>query len=142
MEINGMNSLLDKLEAVKNSKFTEMGIKNACLSIERDAKKKCPTGDGTLRASITHNVDVSENEITGEVGTNTEYAPYVEFGTGLYAKNGDGRKTPWSYCDANKNWHTTAGQQPQPFLYPALEEYKDKISADITKSAKGELNNL
>ena len=133
MEINGMNSLLDKLEAVKNSKFTEMGIKIACLSIEREAKKKCPVDDGTLRASITHNVNVSENEIAGEVGTNTEYAPYVEFGTGLYAKNGNGRKTPW---------HTTAGQHPQPFLYPALEEYKDKISADITKSAKRELNNL
>ena len=61
---------------------------------------------------------------TGEVGTNVEYAPYVEYGTGVF---NPGRLTPWSYQDASGEWHTTTGQKPQPFLVPALDSNRDKI---------------
>lgn len=87
---------------------------------------KCPVDTGNLRTSISHDSD----EDTAIVGTNVEYAPYVEYGTGKYAEGG-GRSTPWRYQDSDGNWHTTSGQKPQPFLRPAIadhtEEYKNLI---------------
>ena len=50
---------------------------------------------GTLRGSITHTVD--EQKKTAYIGTNVEYAPYVELGTGKYYPGG--RPTPWVYQD-------------------------------------------
>jgi hypothetical protein len=69
----------------------------SCLLVENSAKEKVPVDTGALRRSITS--EVKEKE--GVVGTNLLYAPYVEFGTGLFATNGDGRKTPWSYQTAD-----------------------------------------
>lgn len=45
---------------------------------ESYAKKLCPVDTGRLRNSITHQ---QYDEHTEVVGTNVEYAPYVELGT-------------------------------------------------------------
>jgi len=50
---------------------------------------------GALRNSINHIVDNSERAVY--VGTNLEYAPYHEYGTGIYADDGKGRKGWWVY---------------------------------------------
>ena len=55
----------------------EKALEKACLIVENSAKKNCPVGDGQLRQSISHTVEGTK----GEVGTNVEYAPYVEIGT-------------------------------------------------------------
>lgn len=69
---------------------------------ESYAKKLCPVDTGRLRNSITHQ---QYDERTEVVGTNVEYAPYVELGT-----------------------HR---QKAQPYLRPAVEnhtaEYKRVI---------------
>lgn len=101
----------------------ETGITKACLVIEKEAKKKCPVDDGQLRNSITHKVD----KLEGQVGTNVEYAPYVEIGTGIYSTKGSGRMTPWVYRDAEGKFHKTKGMKAQPFLKPAVDNNKDKI---------------
>lgn len=49
------------------------------LAGERYAKKACPVDTGRLRSSISHTYDVNLEEVF--IGTNVEYAPYVEFGT-------------------------------------------------------------
>ena len=98
----------------------------ATLEIETKAKEACPVDKGELRRSIESEVEVSGNVITGVVGTNKEYAPYVEYGTGLFSAKGNGRKTPWSYQDAEGNWHTTTGQAPQPYLAPAVDAERVK----------------
>ena len=116
-------------------------MEQACLLVENQAKIDCPVDSGQLRSSITHSVDTSKNEIVGIVGTNIEYAPYVEYGTGIWAVNGDGRQERWSYQDAEGNWHSTIGQHPQPFLEPALAKkdkeivklFKDKIEKGVKK---------
>lgn len=110
-------------EATKN-----MG--KACLVVERDAKKNCSVDQGTLRASIQHDVSFSDTEIVGSVFSSLEYAPYVHQGTGIYAVNGDGRKTPWKYkveAGKYKGWHITQGQKPNPFLDKAKLDNKNKI---------------
>lgn len=53
-------------------------IKNTLHNIERDAKKSCPVDTGRLRGSITTNII---STYSGEVGTNVEYADYVNSGT-------------------------------------------------------------
>lgn len=86
----------------------------------------CPVDTGNLRNSISHDSD----EETAIVGTNVEYAPYVEYGTGIHAEGG-GRSTPWRYKDKDGNWHTTSGQKPQPFLRPAIADHTDEYKSLI-----------
>lgn len=83
------------------------------------AKDLAPVDTGNLRNSISHAVDDEAREVY--VGTNTEYAPYVELGTGEYTDGG--RPTPWVYQDDNGNWHWTAGNPAQPFLAPAVKDH-------------------
>ena len=117
---------LDKLR-LKLDSFTQSDIEKAlnksCLAVENEAKKQCPVDTGDLRNSITHEVE----DNVGYVGTNKEYAPYVEYGTGIFAVEGNGRDTPWSYQDDEGNWHTTIGQKPQPFLNPAAQTKKKLV---------------
>lgn len=49
------------------------------LVAEGYAKKACPVDTGRLRNSITHQVRPSEKSVY--IGTNVEYAPYVELST-------------------------------------------------------------
>ena len=118
----GKTSISQKLNNLSSEAIKKALTKSALL-VEADAKINCPVDTGLLRSSITHNV----YDDYAEVGTNYSYAPYIEHGTGLFAEAGNGRQTPWSYQDADGQWHTTIGQQPQPFLRPALDANKQKI---------------
>ena len=89
------------------------------LTAEGYAKRLAPVDTGNLRNSITHQVDDGESAVY--IGTNMEYAPYVELGTGKYAEGG--RPTPWVYRDDNGNYHWTAGNPAQPFLAPAVKDH-------------------
>lgn len=75
----------DKLDSSIQKALTK-----CALIVEADAKVNCPVDTGLLRSSITHQVYADY----AEVGTNYEYAPFVCFGSGLFAEAGDGRKTP------------------------------------------------
>lgn len=102
----------------------------ACLVVESQAKQNCPVDIGILRASITSETEVTAREIVGRVGTNEEYGPYVHNGTGIYAEDGNGRKTPWGYtvrAGKHKGFHWTQGQRPQPFLENAKLEKKSAV---------------
>lgn len=89
------------------------------LTGEGYAKKECPVDTGALRNSISHVVD--DGEKAAYIGSNQEYAAYVELGTGVYYSGG--RPTPWVYQDANGNWHMTHGQRAQPYIKPAVADH-------------------
>ena len=115
------------MQIVRN---TAKKMDRACLIVERQAKQDCPVDEGILRASITHEVSFDANEIVGRIGSNLEYAPYVHNGTGIYAVDGNGRKTPWTYVVKSgkyKGGHITVGQRPRQFLLYAQLFNKDKI---------------
>ena len=103
-------------------------LAKACAFIEGEAKMAAPKGrTGELARSITSKVEEEPGGIVGTVFTPLEYAPYVEYGTGLFAE-GQGRlDVPWSYQDDEGDWHTTYGQHPHPYLRPALINNKEKI---------------
>ena len=113
----------------------QKALNKGCIVVENDAKKRCPVGKtGILRNSIRHWVEPN-NE--GFIGTRVSYAPYVEYGTGIYARDGDGRQTPWVYRTSDGDFYFTHGQHPQPYLEPALENNVNEVSRvmlqEITK---------
>ena len=132
------------VEITDNSKEVSAAIKAALLRglekcglvAEGYAKKLCPVDTGNLRNSITHVID--EDEPAAYIGTNNEYAPYVELGTGKYAEGGGGRPTPWVYQDAKGNWHYTHGQKPQPYLKPAVADHAQQYRKILESELKGE----
>lgn len=132
--IKNIDNLYSKLSKIANIDLTQP-ITECCLIVENEAKERCPVDEGHLRRSITHEVDKN----IGVIGTNVSYAPYVEIGTGLFSAKGDGRQTPWTYLDSKGNWHTTIGQHPQPFLYPALNNNKKEIDKTLKNEMSKEL---
>ena len=77
------------------------------LRAERHAKAYCPVDTGRLRNSISH----ASDEDSAYIGTNVEYAPYVELGT--------------------------SRQKAKPYLAPAvqkhIDEYKKIVKDTISK---------
>lgn len=87
----------------------EKGLTMAALTIDKAAKGKAPVDTGRLRASIGY-------EVSGEsavIGTNVEYARWMEFGS------------------SRKN--------PNCFLRPALDENRGKVDRMISNAVKGAL---
>lgn len=88
--------------------------------IQSTAKALAPVDDGSLRDSIE--MDVLQGGLTAKVSVGVEYAIYVEFGTGIYAVEGNGRSTPWTYySDKLGRFVTTKGMRAQPFWEPAID---------------------
>lgn len=99
----------------------------ACMLVEGQAVALAAVNTSRLRNSIDYVVD--EAELIGYVGTNVEYAIYVEMGTGEFAENGMGRKGGWVYQDPSGEWFFTWGQEPQPYLRPAFRKNRSEIEA-------------
>ena len=96
----------DQLKALLERKQKEVdaelkkAVTSSCLLVEKDAKKLCPVDTGRLRSSITHEVlEVTKSNFGGRVGTNVEYAPYIEFGTKRNRK-----ATPFLYFAMQRNF--------------------------------------
>ena len=109
------------------------GLVECGMVAEGYAKKLCPVDTGRLRNSITFNVDESESSVS--IGTNVEYGPYVELGTGKYTDGG--RPTPWAYQDESGNTHWTAGNRAKPFLKPAVADHQQVYIRILNKECKG-----
>ncbi len=108
----------------------------ACILVEGQAVLLAPVATSRLKQSIDYIVD--DDELVGYVGTNVDYAIYVELGTGEFAENGNGRKGGWMYKDPSGEWFFTWGIEPQPYLRPAFRQTKGQIEA-LAKSIFGEV---
>ena len=128
VEFEGAEKLMARLNKMSDEAALKKSLETAALLVERSAREKAPKDTGALRRSIRSKVEGLE----GIVYTPLEYAPYIEYGTGLFAE-GNGRKdVPWNYQDDKGNWHSTSGLKPQPFMRPSLDENRQKI-VDILK---------
>lgn len=120
--MNNSAEVLGALDNVTEKILTMIGIK-----AEKYAKALCPVGTpestgkkgyrgGTLRNSITFQVDGDEVSI----GSNVEYAPYVELGTGP-------NFTPppeWESFDTPKGNGVGHGYvRPRKYLQPAIADH-------------------
>ena len=129
IEFKGLAQILAKYQKLpeKVEKNLADGINMAAGVVEGSAKKKCPVDTGNLRGSIhIMRHATAGKEMSATVGTNVEYAPYVEFGTGVRGSaTNENSKVAVSYAP---DW---AGQAAQPYLMPALRENKDRIESMI-----------
>lgn len=80
---------------------------------------------GQTKGAWTYIVDEDAKEVV--IGNPLENAIWEEFGTGEYALNGDGRKTPWVYTDRQGETHFTHGKKPIRPLWNAFESVKSKL---------------
>lgn len=140
VEIKGLDTLLDQLDKLAADEALNQGIIAACGIVDSKAKenlhKNRISDTGELAQSIHHEVE----GLTGVIGTNKEYAPYVEIGTGIFSSLGDGRDTPWVYwSEKMQRFVYTVGQHPQPYLRPALMENLKEIKKAIFDSALREV---
>ena len=92
VEINGA-ALAELFESPSGEVARD--LQRRALQVDRAAKRNCPVDTGRLRSSITNEVGQDGEGLVAVIGTNVEYAPYVELGTSKMAA--------------------------QPFLLPALE---------------------
>lgn len=111
------------------------------LKAEGYAKKLCPVGTvestgkkgyrgGTLRNSITHAV----NGDVLSVGSNVEYAPYVELGTGPHFEP----PPDWETFTSKRGSGVGRGYvKPRRYLQPAIEEHKDEYKTIAENELKG-----
>lgn len=123
IELEGLEEVLAAIEELDDTSNLETALGKACAIVERAAKQKAPKNTGELSRSITSKVE----GLTGVVYTPLEYAPYVEYGTGLFAEEGGRTDVPWWYKDDQGKWHKTSGQHPQPYMRPALDENRTQI---------------
>ena len=130
------DNILMELEEKKHTIHEAIGIK-----AEKYAQARCPVGTpestgkrgyrgGTLRNSITHEANSEQVSI----GSNVEYAPYVELGTGPYFE----APPEWEEFDAPGGSGAGHGYvHPRPYLKPAivdhLGEYEQIINAELKK---------
>lgn len=135
-ELKNLDGVLEAIEELADTTELEKALGQACAKVERSAKEKAPKDTGALRRSITSKVEHTDGKIQGVIYTPLEYAPYIEYGTGLFAENGGRKDVPWCYQDDKGEWHTTSGMRPQPFMRPALNENREEI-ARIIKEALG-----
>ena len=127
LQLKNLDGVLAAIEEIGNTDGVKQALGKACAVVERSAKEKAPKDTGELRRSITSRVEERDGKIEGIIFTPLEYAPYVEYGTGLFAENGGRKDVPWCYKDDKGEWHTTSGQHPQPFMRPALNENREMI---------------
>lgn len=111
----------------------QLALEKCGMVAEGYAKKLCPVDTGNLRNSITHMV--SDSEKAAYIGTNSEYAVYVECGTGVYYPGG--RQTPWTYQDEKGDWHLTHGQRAKPYIKPAVADHAAQYTRIIEQELKG-----
>lgn len=91
----------EELEAAVKKALTACG-----LTAQSYAKNLCPVDTGNLRNSLTYEVD--EDEQAAYIGTNVEYASFVEFGT--------------------------YKQKAQPYLEPAVADHTQEYEQLIKKA--------
>lgn len=87
--------------------LTPVALEECGLAAEGYAKRLCPVDTGRLRNSITHTTD----ENTAYIGTNVEYAPFVELGT--------------------------SRQRAQPYLKPAVTDHTREYQKIVERRLKG-----
>lgn len=88
IKVEGIDEVLESLEEITNPRQLDKAMGKACAVVERAAKRNAPKGKGDLRRSIASEVKQKPDGVEGVVFTPLEYAPYVEYGTGLFAEEG------------------------------------------------------
>ena len=99
IEIRGGDAFKNKIEELRNfyPEILDLALDDTADAISLGAQRIVPVDTGRLRASI----NIKRDYLVKTIGTNVEYASYVEFGTQV--------------------------QRPQPYLRPSFETNKGRV---------------
>ena len=110
-------------------------LEEASGAVENQVKQNQRVKTGKTKGSWKHYVSASKHE--AYIGSNYDNAIYEEFGTGIYAQNGNGRKTPWVYTpDDGETFYRTKGKKPLRPLYNAMTLLRPKLAKYFKKRFK------
>ena len=115
--IEGLQELNQEFNGLENALTQEIitALMRGGMIIETDAKRRCPVDTGRLRASLTTDVErEGKTTFVLKVGTNVEYASFVENGTSRMAA--------------------------QPFLRPAVDAKAKDVVDEIRESIREQIN--
>jgi hypothetical protein len=141
INVSGLNSALNDVTAWTEAKIQTIKdtINESALNVQGGAKRRCVVDTGRLRSSIAIE-PANGDSLKLRVGSKVFYAPYVEWGTGIFATHPDipGRRTPWAFPVSATSGHKdykfairsingqemylTKGSKAHPFLFPAAED--------------------
>lgn len=113
LDASDINQVAARFEASSRDVARQAGrlLQETALDVESTAKEFAPVRTGNLRRSITHEVRDVSGGAEAIVGTDVEYAPYVEQGTSRMA--------------------------PRAFLGPALDKHGPDFAAGLGRIAEG-----
>ena len=153
--IKGIDRLTQRFNKIANMEL-RTAVNKATELVHGQAKALAPADTGLLRESIHLQVKDTATGVEGRVYTNVEYAPYVEFGTGIKGNgtypykveglNLEYKNKGWAYYDEDKGeWIYTKGQKAQPYMYPALKTHektikkilKENVHIKLKENSKG-----
>ena len=116
-------------------------IGKTAFVVESKAKGYAPIQYGTLRGSINiKGPYVTPSNVEAVVGTNVKYAPYQEYGTGIYAGKGmitpkkarvlawRGRDGAWRFAKAVR------GVQGKRFFQKAVHDAKGQLAGFLQEA--------
>ena len=112
--------VLDKIQETGEQFLEEVGGE-----VESQTKRNTKVDTGKTKNSWEHVVNTDKMEV--QIGSRYKNALWEELGTGIYALNGDGRKTKWVYRTEDGKFHATVGKKPRRALYRAYNSKKNAI---------------
>ncbi len=105
------------------------------LLIDRDAKMELANDPRRIDTGLLRNsIKVLLVGLAGRVFTDTEYASFVHWGTGIHGENPEGghRTTPWVYFDEKtRTFRITTGMEPNKFLQIAWDNHVAAYVAEL-----------
>ena len=106
--------------------------------VEAQAKqntKVASINGGKTKGSWEHVYDSSKKQV--QIGSRYQNTLWEELGTGIYALNGNGRKTKWVYKNPkNGKFYTTVGKKPRRMLWNAYTTLKNPIINEAKRRFK------
>ena len=119
--------VLDKIQETGEQFLEEVGGE-----VEAQTKRNTKVDTGKTKNSWEHIVNTDKMEV--QIGSRYKNALWEELGTGIYALNGDGRKTKWVYKNPKDGkFYATVGKKPRRALYRAYTSEKNAIIREARK---------
>lgn len=152
-EVKGLEKVLQKLGPDLIAEPLRDFLNKAGQHVQSEAKERAPVDTGRLRSSITTEVDDGLPPLWAKVGSNVDYAPYMEYGTGGQSDGSGGRGgRHWPPAGALDVWARRHGFQsgfqvakaigqrgglePRRYLRGALEDSVAKLKGFVKDMAK------
>jgi len=144
VDIKNLEKVLNKLDFSHYLSVTERALDAVLNYGELVAKQNAPVRTGHLRSSITHKFI---EPLKGKIGTAIQYAPYPEFGTGIYGPEGREIKPVRKKVLADKRsgivyGKSVRGQVPKHYMQKTFDTLKSDAPKLFSKYVKQGIEGL